>query len=61
MINTEKNIFYSAYMTNFVQFNDLDPRNSVDLEADSLWQEDWISCKKEEDITITIESTNTKD
>jgi len=61
VINTEKNIFYSAYMMNFVQFNDLDPRNSVDLEADSLWQEDWISCKKEEGITITIESTNTKD
>lgn len=61
VINTEKNIFYSAYMTTFVQFNDLDPKNtnSLELEADSLWQEDWISCKtgyekKEEEKNITI-------
>lgn len=48
VINTEKNIFYSAYMMNFVQFNDLDPRNSFELDADSLWE-------NEEVITITIE------
>ena len=54
VINTEKNIFYSAYMTTFVQFNDLDPNNTN--AKDSLWQEDWISCKKEEEpITIMID------
>jgi len=57
VINTEKNIFYSAYMTTFVQFNDLDPINSPELDSDSLWQEDWISRKKEEPITIMIENT----
>jgi hypothetical protein len=63
VINTEKNIFYSAYMTTFVQFNDLDPMERVlqekrDLESeDCVWEEDWISCKtggKEEPITIDI-------
>ena len=56
VINTEKNIFYSAYMTNFVQFNDLDPTERAlqekrDLESadDSLWEEDWISCKMREE------------
>jgi hypothetical protein len=57
VINTEKNIFYSAYMMNFVQYNDLDPTErdiventctcTCDLESEnySLWEEDWISCK----------------
>lgn len=58
VINTEKNIFYSAYMTNFVQFNDLDPMNSVDFfdiekeekketETEEKEQEVWISCRIE--------------
>lgn len=55
VINTEKNIFYSAYLMNFVQFNDLDPREiewiETNLEED-LYEEDWISIKIEnkEDI-----------
>jgi hypothetical protein len=65
VINTEKNIFYSAYMTNFVQFNDLDPtertfieKQDVDLESgDVVWEEDWISCKTREEI----ENINTID
>lgn len=32
VINTEKNIFYSAYMMNFVQFNDLDPTERIFVE-----------------------------
>lgn len=62
VINTEKNIFYSAYMTNFVQYNDLDPR---EREKEKEWQEDWISVKieqreteqreTEEHITLTID------
>ena len=69
VINTKKNIFYSAYMMNFVQFNDLDPTERVlqekrDIVEDTcdLESEDcvWISCKtgyeeeKEEPITIDI-------
>jgi hypothetical protein len=32
--NTEKNIFYSAYLTNKVQFNDVDPDKRVDSTDD---------------------------
>jgi hypothetical protein len=35
IINTEKNVFYSAYLMNFVQFNDLDPREIEWIEAES--------------------------
>ena len=71
VMNTEKNIFYSAYMTNFVQFNDLDPSERVlqenrDIVEDTcdFESEDsvWISCKtgyeeerEEEPITIMID------
>jgi len=71
VINTEKNIFYSAYMTNFVQFNDLDPTERAFIEnrdivedtcglesEDCVWEEDWISCKKEREETITITIDN---
>ena len=36
VINTEKNVFYSAYMMNFVQFNDLDPREIAYLESQKI-------------------------
>lgn len=36
VINTEKNIFYSAYITNFVQFNDLDPREIEYIESQKI-------------------------
>lgn len=58
VIHTEKNIFYSAYLMNFVQFNDLDPReiewideNSKKIE-DDVYEDDWISIQIEnkEDI-----------
>jgi hypothetical protein len=32
--NTEKNIFYSAYLTNKVQFNDVDPDKVVEITND---------------------------
>jgi len=52
VINTKKNIFFSAYMMNFVQFNDLDPReieikNSRKMEED-IFEETWISIKVEQ-------------
>jgi len=53
VINTEKNIFYSSYLMNFVQFNDLDPKeyesyvkNTMYLDhEDVLWETDWNSVK----------------
>lgn len=39
VINTQKNIYYSAYLTNFVQFNDLDPREIEWIDV----EENWIS------------------
>ena len=30
--NTDKSIFYSAYMQNFVQYNDIDPKIKIDIE-----------------------------
>jgi len=66
VINTEKNIFYSAYMMHFVQFNDLDPSERAFIENRDLESEDsdslWISCKekkeeeKEENIMIIIDT-----
>lgn len=47
VINTEKNVFYSAYLMNFVQFNDLDPR---EIE----WIETTESQVKEDDNIIDI-------
>ena len=64
VINTEKNIFYSAYMMNFVQFNDLDPTEreyaeKMDLFEDTCGlesaEEDWISCKKEIEDELVID------
>jgi hypothetical protein len=51
VINTEKNIFYSAYIMNFMQFNDLDPREieyikSQKIEED-IFEETWISIKED--------------
>lgn len=49
IINTDKNIFYSAYLMDFVQFNDLDPKEKELLkkkeEELQLWQSDWVSIK----------------
>lgn len=45
VIYTEKNIFYSAYLFNFVQFNDLDPREIERME--DIFEPDWISEKKD--------------
>lgn len=61
VMNTDKNIFYSAYMTNFVQFNDLDPTKRewsipyIPPKEEILWEENWFSCKsreEEEDDTV---------
>lgn len=35
VINTDKNVFYSAYLMNFVQFNDLDPREKEWIESEN--------------------------
>lgn len=51
VIHTEKNVFYSAYLINFVQFNDLDPREikwteNHNTETD-VYEEDWRSVKED--------------
>jgi hypothetical protein len=56
VINTEKNIFYSAYLIHFVQFNDLDPREIKWIEnqniekemyqdKEDIFEPDWVSNK----------------
>ena len=44
IVYTEPNIFYSAYMTRRVQYNDIDP-NVYDLDEDAV-QEDKVYPKK---------------
>lgn len=46
IIHTEKNIFYSAYLINFVQFNDLDPRE-IGFRKEDIFEPDWVSEKKD--------------
>ena len=36
IVNTKKNVFYSAYLTNKVQFNDVDPDKVCNIESDKL-------------------------
>jgi hypothetical protein len=56
IINTKKNVFYSAYLIHFVQFNDLDPKEIEWIESqkmnEDIFEDDWISIKIEnkEDI-----------
>jgi hypothetical protein len=50
--NTEKNVFYSAYLKGKIQYNDVDPDKKVGLTIEDLKEE-----KKEEtstDINITV-------
>jgi len=37
VLSTEKNIFYSAYLTNFVQFNDLDKKEKEKLKQNMVF------------------------
>jgi hypothetical protein len=56
VINTEKNIFYSAYLIQFVQFNDLDPREMEYIKSNKLeediFEPDWVSSKNVVDIYL---------
>ena len=40
VVNTEKNIFYSAYLRNFVQYNDLEPEDEKELDLTDLYIHD---------------------
>jgi hypothetical protein len=57
VIYTEKNVFYSAYLINFVQFNDLDPReiiwteNRISVKED-IFEPDWVSNKNVVEIIV---------
>ena len=41
-VNTKKNIFYSAYLKNKVQFNDVDPDKVIDISNNSSQDEELV-------------------
>ena len=41
-VNTKKNIFYSAYLKNKVQFNDVDPDKITDISNNSSQNEELV-------------------
>jgi hypothetical protein len=36
IINTDKNVFFSAYLNTKVQFNDIDPREIIKIERNTI-------------------------
>jgi hypothetical protein len=47
IINTDKNVFFSAYLNTKVQFNDIDPREVEKIKRLSLKEIDFSACKFE--------------
>lgn len=47
IINTDKNVFFSAYLNTKVQFNDIDPREVEKIKRLSMKEIDFSSCKFE--------------
>lgn len=45
--NTEKNIFYSAYLKNKLQYNDVDPDKQISLENEYQLSKDNSDCLKD--------------
>lgn len=60
-INTETNIFYSAYLTTKVQFNDIDPRELAKINDRNILKsgELLLLRNRDTDDTITIQTNNT--
>ena len=51
--NTEKNVFYSAYLKGKIQYNDVDPDKKVGLKIEYLKVEDnKEEDKKEEPLSV---------
>ena len=53
--NTKQNIFYSAYLTNKVQFNDVDPDKLIDPEENKSLEKNELD-EKIDDLEKNIES-----
>lgn len=52
VIHTKKNVFYSAYLIHFVQFNDLDPREIMWTAKEDIFEPDWVSNKNVVEIIV---------
>ena len=49
-VNTKKNIFYSAYLTNKVQFNDVDPDKLKEIANTPLLNNDHNDESRESEV-----------
>ena len=54
-VNTKQNVFYSAYLKNKVQFNDVDPDKVIDDEA---LIEDAVVKSDDEDSVSNVDESN---
>jgi hypothetical protein len=54
-VNTNKNIFYSAYLKNKVQFNDVDPDKMIDLSKNNILNIDIEENKDETELENVVE------
>ena len=57
-VNTEKNVFYSAYMKGKIQYNDVDPNKLLLLPGISPPISDEVKEKKDEEVReeLTVET-----
>jgi hypothetical protein len=51
-VNTKKNIFYSAYLKNKVQFNDVDPDKIQDIESPKVEELDGSNPVEEPKLSL---------
>lgn len=58
-VNTEENIFYSAYLTTKVQFNDIDPREIAKIENQHILKSGELLYSNSND-NITVDTSETK-
>ena len=58
--NTEQNIFYSAYLKNKLQYNDVDPDKKLCLKDESDLSKEESDCLKEESDCLKEESDQEK-
>ena len=56
-VNTKQNVFYSAYLKNKVQFNDVDP-DKVIVDDEALIEDVAVESDKEEDSVSNVDDSN---
>jgi len=59
--NTEKNIFYSAYLKNKLQYNDVDPDKKIAIENEYELSKDDSDCLKDDSDCLKDDSDCLKD